>query len=119
MCVPFLSLQCKAVAVGGMSTEEGASESSPSIEALQNEHCGKLRGLCVCVRVRVYVPACMRACMCACMCGYIYFHQIRGCVCVCLRVCVRVRVCMCVGVRVCVCGYFYFHQMKCMIGVHL
>ena len=70
MCVPFLSLQCKAVAFGGMSQEEGSSDSSPLIEALQNEHCGKLRGLCVCVCVCV----CVRACVCACMCGYIYFH---------------------------------------------
>ena len=64
MCVPFLSLQCKAVAFGGVSQEEGSFDSSPLIEALQNEHCGKLRGLCVCVRA--YVRACVRACVVTC-----------------------------------------------------
>ena len=76
VCVPFLSLQCKAVAFGGVSREEGSSDSSSLIEALQNEHCGKLRGLCVCVCA--YVCACVRAyvraCVRACMCGYMYFH---------------------------------------------
>ena len=64
MCVPFLSLQCKAVAFGGVSREEGSSDSSSLIEALQNEHCGKLRGLCVCV--------CVRACVCACVCACVH-----------------------------------------------
>ena len=47
-CV-LLSPQCKAVAVGGVCLEEGSANSSPSIEALQNEHCGKLQRSMWCV----------------------------------------------------------------------
>ena len=51
----------------------------------------------MCVRVHVYVCACVwRVCARVCTCV---------CVCVCMCVCVCVHVCVCVCVHACVCVY--------------
>jgi hypothetical protein len=69
--------------------------------------------VCVGVRARVYVLACVwvcvrvclsvgvRACVRACVCVGV---RVGGCVWVCVRACTCLRVCGCACVRACVCG---------------
>ena len=52
--------------------------------------------VCVCVRTRVCVHACMRACVCACVRACV---RVRVCACVCVCACMYVCVCA----RTCVC----------------